>query len=144
MESPNQLRDCTTCKHHHGGSSIDDAPSHCWDCVGTMGRYGHHLPFWEPKEKEKEMSDGATAMLEEEGSAFKTQVGGKHYKSMKIQPVEFCIANKLDFFQKDIIKYVTRVKGDKMKRLEDLHKAKHYLEMYIEAIHRGEWPHAPT
>ena len=67
-------------------------------------------------------------------SAFDTQVGGRHYKDMPIQPVEFALANKLDFFQKDIIKYTTRRKGDKAKRLEDLEKAKHYLEMYIEAV----------
>lgn len=67
-------------------------------------------------------------------SAFDTQVGGDHYKSMKIQPIEFALANNLDFFQKDIIKYSTRRKGDKAKRLEDLHKCKHYLEMYIEAV----------
>lgn len=67
-------------------------------------------------------------------SAFNTQVGGDHYKTMGIQPVEFALANKLDFFQKDILKYTTRRKGDKTKRLEDLGKAKHYLEMYIEAV----------
>lgn len=67
-------------------------------------------------------------------SAFDVQVGGDHYKTMAIQPVEFALANKLDFFQKDILKYVTRRKGDKAKRLDDLNKAQHYLAMYIEAI----------
>lgn len=71
--------------------------------------------------------------------ALSTQVGGDHYKTLGIQPVEYCIANKLDFFQKDILKYITRRKGDKAKRLEDLRKAKHYLEMYIEAIEQGKW-----
>jgi hypothetical protein len=32
------------------------------------------------------------------------------------------------------LKYTTRRKGDKTKRLEDLNKAKHYLDMYIEAV----------
>ena len=67
-------------------------------------------------------------------SAFDTQVGGSHYKDMGIQPVEFALANKLDFFQKDILKYITRRKGDKAKRIEDLNKAKHYLDMYIESV----------
>jgi hypothetical protein len=61
-------------------------------------------------------------------------VGGDHYLKFTIQPIEFALANKLDFFQKDILKYITRRKGDKTKRLEDLQKAKHYLEMYIEAV----------
>lgn len=71
-------------------------------------------------------------------SAFDVQVGGDHYKTMAIQPVEFALANKLDFFQKDILKYTTRRKGDKAKRLEDLNKAKHYLEMYIEAVTKDQ------
>jgi hypothetical protein len=71
-------------------------------------------------------------------SAFDVQVGGDHYKTMGIQPVEFALANKLDFFQKDILKYTTRNKGDRAKRIEDLNKAKHYLEMYIEAVTKGQ------
>lgn len=67
-------------------------------------------------------------------SALDIQIGGDHYKTMKIQPVEFALANKLDFFQKDIVKYTTRRKGDKAKRLEDLNKAIHYLQLYIEAV----------
>ena len=71
-------------------------------------------------------------------SALDTQVGGDHYKSMAIQPLEFAILNRLDFFQKDILKYITRRKGDKAKRLEDLDKAKHYLEIYIEAVTKDQ------
>jgi len=71
-------------------------------------------------------------------SAFDVQVGGAHYKGMNIQPVEFAVANGLDFFQKDILKYITRRKGDTAKRIEDLNKAKHYLDMYIECVQRGD------
>lgn len=66
--------------------------------------------------------------------SLETMIGGDHYLKFAIQPVEFALANKLDFFQKDILKYIVRRKGDKTKRLEDLQKAKHYLEMYIEAV----------
>ena len=69
---------------------------------------------------------------------LQTQVGGSHYKSFKIQPIEFAIANKLDFFQKDILKYITRRKGDKAKRIEDLGKARHYIDLYIRAINKGD------
>lgn len=63
-------------------------------------------------------------------SALDEQVGGDHYKDRAIQPVEFIYANGLDFFQGNVIKYITRwrEKGG----LADLAKAKHYLEMYIE------------
>lgn len=67
-----------------------------------------------------------------------TQVGGTHYKDFKIQPIEFAIANKLDFFQKDILKYICRRKGDKVKRVEDLKKASHYIELYVQAIEKGD------
>ncbi len=60
------------------------------------------------------------------------QVGGNHYRfeSIKIQPWDYIAANNLDFFQGNVIKYITRwrLKGG----LEDLHKAKHVLEKYIE------------
>lgn len=58
------------------------------------------------------------------------QVGGNHYKTMKIQPMEFSMANRLDACQHTIIKYVTRNKGDLDKRLEDLDKAIHTIQMY--------------
>jgi len=67
-----------------------------------------------------------------------TQVGGTHYKDFKIQPIEFAVANKLDFFQKDILKYSCRRKGDKVKRVEDLKKASHYIELYVQAIEKGD------
>ena len=59
-----------------------------------------------------------------------TQVGGGHYKDFKIQPVEFIRANNLNFCQGNVVKYVTRYKGKN--GIEDLRKAKHYIEMLIE------------
>lgn len=58
------------------------------------------------------------------------QVGGEHYTSLPIQPVEYIMKNKLDYLQGAIIKYVTRFrdKGG----VEDLMKAKHCIDMLIE------------
>lgn len=63
-------------------------------------------------------------------SALDTQVGGSHYKDLKIQPVEYIMANNIPYMEGNVIKYVTRWrdKGG----LRDLEKAKHYLEMLIE------------
>lgn len=58
------------------------------------------------------------------------QVGGNHYKQYKIQPVEYAMANKLNYCQANAIKYVTRYK-DKG-GIEDLKKAIHNLEILIE------------
>lgn len=63
-------------------------------------------------------------------SAFDTQHGGSHYKTKKIQPVEYIIANGIGFCEGNAIKYLTRWK-DKG-GIEDLKKAKHYIEMLIE------------
>ena len=59
-----------------------------------------------------------------------SQVGGSHYKS-SIQPVDYIKANNLDFFQGNIIKYVSRYK--EKGGIEDLRKAQHYLEKLIES-----------
>lgn len=63
-------------------------------------------------------------------SALDTQVGGDHYKNLKIQPMEYSMANKLDACQHTAIKYITRFrdKGG----IADLEKAKHCIDMLIE------------
>ena len=55
-------------------------------------------------------------------------MGGDHYTKMKIQPMQFSMANNLNAMQHTIIKYVTRVdlkgNGD-----EDIDKAIHTLQL---------------
>lgn len=58
------------------------------------------------------------------------QEGGSHYKKMAIQPIDFIYFNDIPFIEGNIIKYVLRHK--KKNGLEDLRKAKHYLEILIE------------
>lgn len=69
-------------------------------------------------------------------SALDRQVSGGHYKSLKIQPVEFIHANAIPFAEGNVIKYVTRWrdKGG----IADLEKAKHFLEILIELELRCE------
>ena len=63
-------------------------------------------------------------------NADKKQLGGSHYRDMKIQPSQFINENRLPFAEGSAIKYVCRhaVKGKE----EDIHKAIHYLEMILE------------
>ena len=63
-------------------------------------------------------------------SALDTQVGGDHYKTMKIQPIEFIHANGLDFFQANIVKYATRHKHKN--GADDLRKVIHYAQLALE------------
>ena len=59
------------------------------------------------------------------------QIGGDHYAKMTIQPVEFILKNNIGFAEGNVIKYVSRwrEKGG----VEDLKKARHYLDMLIES-----------
>lgn len=63
-------------------------------------------------------------------TALDEQVGGSHYKDFEIQPVEFIHRNGIDFLSGNIIKYVCRWKAKG--GLQDLEKAKHYVELLIE------------
>ena len=67
-------------------------------------------------------------------SALNVQVGGGHYKEAAIQPIEFILANGIGFCEGNVIKYVYRY--SKKNGIEDLRKAKHYLELLIEATER--------
>ena len=62
--------------------------------------------------------------------SLEKQVGGKHYRNMKIQPAHFINENKLLFAEGDAIKYICRhsAKGKE----QDIKKAIHYLEMILE------------
>jgi hypothetical protein len=59
---------------------------------------------------------------------------GDHYGSMRMQPLEFIIANGLDFLAGNVIKYVARAAlgTDARLRQTDLAKARHYVELMIE------------
>ena len=69
-------------------------------------------------------------------SAYKKQIGGKHYIKYKIQPSQFVVENKLLYPEGCVIKYVVRHqdKGGK----QDLEKAKHMIDMIIERDYGDE------
>jgi hypothetical protein len=69
-------------------------------------------------------------------SALEKQVGGSHYREMVIQPIEYILANGLGFVEGAVIKYVSRhrAKGG----VEDLRKARHFLDLLIEHETRDE------
>lgn len=62
--------------------------------------------------------------------AKEIQVGGNHYKDLKIQPIEYIHANGLDYFEGNVVKYITRHRKKNGK--QDLEKAKHYIDLLIE------------
>ena len=62
--------------------------------------------------------------------ATENQVGGSHYADQAMQPIEYIMANELDFCEGSIVKYITRwrLKGG----VQDLEKIKHYCDFLIE------------
>jgi hypothetical protein len=71
-------------------------------------------------------------------SAFDGQVGGNHYKSFKIQPAEFIHVNGLGYMAGNIVKYVCRYPLKHSSGIEDLRKARQYLDMLIESEMKAE------
>lgn len=83
--------------------------------------------LWHPK---KLTADDVCKGLDQLASVFKKQIGGKHYKDLAIQPVEYIQKNKLGFCEGNAIKYLTR--HAKKGGGEDLKKAIHFIELLIE------------
>lgn len=82
------------------------------------------------------MSDGATEALlhAAEASALAVQVGGRHYKDLAIQPVEYIHRNGIGFCEGNAIKYLTRWRAKN--GVEDLKKARHFIDLLIEMEER--------
>jgi hypothetical protein len=82
--------------------------------------------FWAPKPS-KPVS---------EASPLDIQVGGAHYKSLKIQPVEYIHANRMDYCEANVVKYISRWrdKGG----IKDLEKVKHYVDLLIQLEGLGD------
>lgn len=58
-----------------------------------------------------------------------TQIGGDHYNKKAIQPIDYIIANDLNFCEGNVVKYITRYKDKN--GVEDLKKAKQYIDFLI-------------
>ena len=63
-------------------------------------------------------------------SSSNNEVGGSHYKKLKISPVEYIRANNLDFFEGNVVKYVSRHRYKNGE--EDIIKCVDYLRMILE------------
>lgn len=86
--------------------------------------FGHQMPLSpeiEPTAEEEEFFN----KFEEKAK----QVGGNHYLKA-IQPWDIIRAWDLNYWEGNIVKYTLRHKGKG--KIEDLEKAKHYLEYLIE------------
>jgi hypothetical protein len=53
------------------------------------------------------------------------QIGGNHYSDKPIEPWKYITANKLDYYEGNVLKYVTR--HHTKNGIQDIEKAIHYL-----------------
>ena len=60
---------------------------------------------------------------------LESQVGGSHYKELKIQPIEFIHANGMGFSEGCIVKYISRHK--QKNKAEDIRKIIHYAKLIL-------------
>lgn len=61
------------------------------------------------------------------------QVGGDHYEKCAIQPKDYIRANNLDFFEGNIVKYITRHKDKE--GAKDIRKVIDYAIMILEDVY---------
>lgn len=73
-------------------------------------------------------------LVKKPAKATEKQVGGNHYSSMKIQPIQFIVENEIPYREANVIKYVSRHRSKNGK--EDIKKAMHYLEMILQEYDR--------
>lgn len=62
--------------------------------------------------------------------ATEIQVGGNHYKKLKMQPIELIVMLRCSFIQGCIIKYVSRYRNKNGE--EDIKKCIHYARLALE------------
>ena len=66
-------------------------------------------------------------------NALEQQVGGDHYRGMKIQPIEFIQANNIPFAEGNCIKYLCRHQAKN--GAEDVRKVIHYCRLILELVY---------
>ncbi len=58
--------------------------------------------------------------------------GPKHYRTSSIQPWTYITSHNMQFCEGNVVKYITRWREPSGGGLEDLRKAKHYLQKLID------------
>ncbi len=99
-------------------------------------RNNARTPLDTPFVSDEQKADNASApqittwtVAMQHADPLQTQVGGEHYKTMKIQPVEYIVANNLGFLEGCIVKRISRWKSKG--GFEDLNKIKHEVDLLI-------------
>tara|TARA_R110000868_G_scaffold62677_5_gene189232 strand:- start:873 stop:1130 length:258 start_codon:yes stop_codon:yes gene_type:complete len=81
-------------------------------------------------------SDKADAPLREMQPALNVQIGGDHYKTCAIQPIEYIHGNRLGFLEGCVVKRMTRHDKPTGKGRQDIEKAIHELQLILELTYK--------
>ena len=106
--------------------SIDDATPEQWDAA--------YRAAVEAGAQDKHAERLAEALKPRAPESY--QIGGDHYQSKSIQPIDYIRANNLDYFEGNAIKYITRHRDKNGS--EDIRKAIHYLKMILNDEYKEE------
>ena len=63
-------------------------------------------------------------------TALDVQVAGSHYKSLRIQPVEYVHANGIGYMEGNVVKYISRHLSKN--GADDVRKAIHYCRLILQ------------
>lgn len=119
-----EVTDCyNKCELYTGGICAQCYYDVC--CVGEQRRDREDVYFIKEEEPMPTQCEDVKTQ-----TALDVQVGGSHYKNLKIQPIEYMHANKLDYFQGAVVKYITRFRNKN--GVEDLEKVKHMVDLLIQ------------
>lgn len=75
--------------------------------------------------------------------ALSRQVGGNHYKDMKIQPFEFSMRNHWDSCAHSVLKYVSRYGKPTGKGRQDIEKSLHIVDIREALVDYTHKPFVP-
>jgi hypothetical protein len=116
------IKSCNTCAY------AKEVPGICDGCLA----YSHWTPH--PDIRVDAVGQAVNVGLhyiDHDEPASARQIGGDHYARMAIQPFEYIHANGLGFAEGCVVKYVSRWRNKN--GLEDLKKARHFLDLLIES-----------
>lgn len=81
-------------------------------------------------ERQRSIQEKVFTRTPKKMEANEVQVGGDHYKRKRIQPWDAIVDWKMGFLDGNVVKYIARWK--EKGGIEDLKKARHYLDKLIE------------
>jgi len=76
---------------------------------------------------------GLRSTHDDNAGPLDVQIGGQHYKDLKIQPVEFTQANNLSFLEGCIVKRISRHASKN--GAEDIRKIKHECDLILKLVY---------